>query len=61
MHSSFFSNLVTKKQLAASLAISESFVNKLMLYEGLPYHQIGRAARFSVVEVAEWLQTRKRP
>jgi excisionase family DNA binding protein len=56
-----FENLVTKKQLAESLSISKSFINKLMANEGLPYRQLGRAVRFSVSEVADWLHTKRRP
>jgi excisionase family DNA binding protein len=59
--SQFFEKLVTKKQLAEVLSISESFVNKLMAQDGLPYRQIGRAVRFSVNEVVEWLQSKRRP
>ena len=57
----FFDKLITKKQLAEYLSVSESFINKLMVKEGLPYRQIGRAVRFSLREVAEWLSKRKRP
>ncbi len=56
-----FDKLVTKKQLAAALSVSMSFINKLMRWEGLPYRQIGRAVRFSVKEVTEWLQKKRRP
>jgi excisionase family DNA binding protein len=61
MDSQLFEIYVTKKQLAESLSLSSSFINKLMAKEGLPYRQIGRAVRFSVKEVAEWLQKRSRP
>lgn len=56
-----FEKLVTKKQLAAHLEVSESFINKLMKLEGLPYITLGRAVRFRILEVAEWLQPRSRP
>jgi predicted DNA-binding transcriptional regulator AlpA len=59
--STFFEKLVTKKQLAEALSISQSFINKLMVKEGLPYRQIGRAVRYSVREVVDWLNKRSRP
>lgn len=53
--------LVTKEQLAGSLALSRGYINKLMATEGLPYLKIGRAVRFRVSEVAAWLQKRSQP
>jgi excisionase family DNA binding protein len=57
----FFENLVTKKQLAQTLAVSEGFINKLMIEEGLPHFKIGRAVRYRVKEVVSWLSQRRRP
>jgi excisionase family DNA binding protein len=57
----FFEKLVTKKQLAEQFSVSMSFINKLMAQNGLPHRKLGRAVRFSVKEVAEWLQERKLP
>ncbi len=51
-----FEALLTKKQLADRLALSPSFINKLMSEEGLPHFKIGRAVRFRVREVVAWLQ-----
>lgn len=59
--SGFFENLVTKKQLAEALAISEGFINKMMLEEGLPHFKLGRAVRYRVKEVVSWLSQRRRP
>jgi excisionase family DNA binding protein len=56
-----FENLMTKKQLAVSLAVSEGFINKLMNEEGLPHIKLGRAVRYRVKEVVSWLQKRRRP
>ena len=53
--------LVTKKQLAQQLALSPSYINKLMSEEGLPFMKIGRAVRFRPKEVVEWLNERKMP
>jgi len=58
----FFENLVTKQQLAESLGVSTSFINKLMSEEGLPHLKLGRAVRFRMkAEVVPWLERRKRP
>ncbi len=56
-----FEALVTKKQLAIRLALSESYINQLMSEEGLPHFKIGRAVRFRVQEVVAWLQRRRQP
>lgn len=53
--------LVTKKQLARQLALSPSFISRLMSEEGLPHMKIGRAVRFRTKEVVEWLNQRKMP
>jgi predicted DNA-binding transcriptional regulator AlpA len=52
-----FDNWITKKLLALHLGMSISFVNKYMK-EGLPFRRRGRAVRFRVIEVEEWLQRR---
>ena len=56
-----FEALLTKKQLAARVALSPSFINRLMSEEGLPHFRIGRAVRFRVREVVAWLQKRSQP
>jgi excisionase family DNA binding protein len=56
-----FEALLGKKELANRLALSPSFISKLMAEEGLPYLKIGRAVRFRVREVVAWLQKRRRP
>lgn len=53
--------VVTRSQLAQALAISESFISKLMLEEGLPYIKLGRSVRFDISEVTAWLQKRRMP
>ncbi len=53
--------LVTKDQLSERLAISVSYINKLMVDDGLPYFKIGRAVRYQTSEVLVWLKRRKRP
>ena len=56
-----FETLLTKKQLAERLALSQSFINQLMNEEALPHFRIGRAVRFRVREVVAWLQRRRKP
>ena len=56
-----FESLLTKKQLAQRVALSPSFINRLMSEEGLPHLKIGRAVRFQVREVVAWLQKRSQP
>lgn len=54
-----FEVLITKKELMVALGVSNSFINKLMAYEGLPYFKIGRAVRFRISEISLWLQQRR--
>jgi len=61
MRAQVFENLVTKEQLAVSLALSRSYISKLMATDGLPHLKIGRAVRFRVSEVVAWLQKRSQP
>ena len=56
-----FENLVTKEQLAKSISVSKSYINKLMSKEGLPHVRIGRSVRYSVKEVMAWLKQRSYP
>lgn len=57
----FFENLVNREELAGRLSLSPSYISKLMRDEGLPYLKIGRATRFKLSEVVEFLERRKRP
>lgn len=59
--STIFENLIDRKQLAKKLGISESFISKLMVEQGLPYIKIGRAVRFELREVMVFLNERKYP
>ena len=58
---SLFGNLIDRKQLAEELAVSESFVSKLMALHGLPYIKLGRAVRYDLREVMAFLNERKFP
>ncbi|MGE3683064.1 MAG: helix-turn-helix transcriptional regulator [Bdellovibrionales bacterium] len=57
----FFLNLVDRTELANRLSLSPSYISKLMKDEGLPYFKIGRAVRFKMSEVVEFLSKRRRP
>jgi excisionase family DNA binding protein len=56
-----FDNLITKGELAQTLQVSISYVEKLMANEGLPHFKIGRSVRFRYEEVREWLLRRRFP
>ena len=52
-----FENLISKKELAKKIGMSESFINKWMLL-GLPYYKVGRYVRFEWNQVVRWLERR---
>jgi excisionase family DNA binding protein len=51
-----FDKLVTKRDLARFLCVSEGLINKLVGERGLPHVKIGRTIRFSVKDVMSWLE-----
>lgn len=52
----FFEKLVTKRDLASLLCVSEGLVNKLVAERGMPHIKLGRNIRFSVKDVMSWLE-----
>ena len=54
-----YENLIDRTQLAEKLGLSPSYISKLMKVDGLPFVKIGRATRFSVREVAAFLERRR--
>jgi excisionase family DNA binding protein len=50
--------LLTKPELAKTLSVSVSFIDKLMSEESLPRVKLGRAVRFEGNRVLEWLTQR---
>ena len=50
--------MLNKTELAKELAISISMVDKL-LAQGMPHFKIGKAVRFELQEVKDWLKRRK--
>jgi|GEM_PF-6594388 len=55
-----FENLVSRTELAKRLSLSPSYISKMMKYEGLPYFKIGRAVRFKLSEVVDFLERKCR-
>lgn len=55
-----FDNLMNKKQLAQKLGLSVSMIDKLMA-QGLPHLKLGKAVRFDLNDVADFLKRRKYP
>lgn len=54
-----FETLISKKELTVAFGVSASFVNKLMAEEGLPHFKIGRAVRFRISDISNWLERRR--
>ena len=51
--------LLTKRQVADALRLSESMINKLIASGELPYRKIGRSVRFVRSEIMAFLNRRK--
>jgi hypothetical protein len=49
---------MTRQQLCAELAVSESTVRRLEL-DGMPYTPVGRSNRYDIAECKAWLRGRK--
>lgn len=49
--------LLNKKEIAKELHLSVSMIDKLMT-KGMPYIKIGKAVRFDVEEVKNWVKNR---
>lgn len=57
MQEELFLTLLTKKELAEVLKISEVSVNRY-LTQGMPHIKVGRNVRFQLEEVLEWFKKR---
>jgi excisionase family DNA binding protein len=53
--------LVTIDRLAERLGVTERFIRRLVAEDRIPYHKLGKPIRFAEDEVAEWLETTRRP
>ena len=49
------SKLVTVRELAAHLAVSESWLYQQVEHGRIPHYRIGRAVRFDPAAITEWL------
>jgi excisionase family DNA binding protein len=45
-------------QIAEMLGLSTATIRKWVLIRYIPYQKLGRAVRFSVPEIREWVKTR---
>jgi excisionase family DNA binding protein len=46
------------RQVAEMLGLSTATIRKWVLIRYIPYQKLGRAVRFSVLEIQEWVKTR---
>ena len=50
--------MITKKELSKELNVSLPTINRLM-DKGMPYLKIGKAVRFELEDVKNWLKEKK--
>ena len=50
---------LTKEELARTVGISISYINKLISHGKIPYIKIGRSIRFLEADIQLWLQKRR--
>lgn len=53
--------LMTIEQLAERLEVPVRFVRRLVAEKRIPYRKVGKLIRFAEQEIAEWLETTRRP
>ena len=46
------------RQVAGLLKLSVATIRKWVLIKFIPYKKIGRAVRFSVLEIEDWMQSK---
>jgi excisionase family DNA binding protein len=51
-------NFLDAGQVAEKLGLSIATIRKWVLIRYIPYQKLGRAVRFSVPEIREWVKTR---
>lgn len=56
---SIIENCITKNELARTLGVSISLINRLMAEGEIPYLKLGRTVRFQPKDVFAWFQKRK--
>jgi excisionase family DNA binding protein len=52
---------LTIDQLAERLGVTERYVRRLVAERRVPYRKLGKLIRFADHEIAEWLDTTRRP
>ena len=53
--------LITIDQLADRLGVTERYVRRLVAEKRVPYRKLGKLIRFADHEIAEWLDSTRRP
>jgi excisionase family DNA binding protein len=53
--------LLTIDQLAERLGVTERYVRRLVAERRVPYRKLGKLIRFADHEIAQWLDTTRRP
>jgi excisionase family DNA binding protein len=53
--------LLTIDQLAERLGVTERYIRRLVAERRVPYRKLGKLVRFADHEIAEWLDTTRRP
>lgn len=54
-----FESCITKNELARTLGVSISLINRLMAEGEIPYLKLGRSVRFQTKDIFAWFQRRK--
>jgi excisionase family DNA binding protein len=54
-----YETLLKSEQVARLMGISEATVRRWVLLRYIPYRKIGKAVRFSLPEIQEWLKSRR--
>ena len=52
-------SLLTVKELAAALKLTEQTIQRYVLRKEIPFHKIMRAVRFRPSEIESWMESRK--
>ena len=53
--------LLTIDQVAERLGVTERYVRRLVAEKRVPYRKLGKLIRFAEYEIAEWLDSTRRP
>ena len=53
-----FETLLNAREVAHMLGLSVATIRKWVLIRYIPYQKVGRAVRFSALEIQEWIKSR---